>query len=105
MSTKERLSASVDADLLALGHAAVAQGQAANISVWVNGALRRQVEYDRRMQALDAFLSAYEAEHGAITDEDIRSAARKARSGSLVEAKRQKASKPARVTRSLRGAA
>ena len=67
MSGKQRLSASVDADLVEAAHAAVAGGRAENLSAWVNEALRRQVDHDRRMQALDDFLAAYESEHGEIT--------------------------------------
>jgi hypothetical protein len=47
----------------------------------VNDALRLKLEQDRRLQALGAFVAAYEAEHGEITREDIRDAARRARSG------------------------
>src|SRR5262245_48981023 len=84
MSWKQRLSASVDADVLAAALAAVSDGRAANVSAWVNEALHRQVEHDRRMRALDAFLAAYEAEHGTITDDEIREATRRARGRSLV---------------------
>jgi hypothetical protein len=38
---------------------------------------------DRRLQALDDFLAAYEAEHGEITEE-TRDAARRARSRAVV---------------------
>jgi hypothetical protein len=55
---------------------AVAAGRAANVSAWVNEALHRQAEHDRRMQALDAFIDAYEAEHGVITEEEIGAASR-----------------------------
>jgi hypothetical protein len=84
MSSKQRLSASVDAALLAAAHAAVSDGRATNISAWVNEALHRQAEHDRRMQALDQFLSAYEAEHGPITDDEIESASRRSRERALV---------------------
>lgn len=79
MSVKERLSASVDAELLAAGRDAVAAGQVENLSAWVNQALGRQAAHDRRMAALDGFLAAYEAEHGEITDEEMRDAAHRAR--------------------------
>jgi hypothetical protein len=79
MSSKQRLSASVDATALAAAQAAVADGRAANISAWVNEALHRQAEHDRRMKALDDFLLAYEAEHGVITEEEMRLAGRRLR--------------------------
>ena len=79
MKGKQRLSASIDAELLDAAHAAVAEGRAASISAWVNDALLLKEEHDRRMQALDAFLAAYEAEHGEITEVEIDEAVRRAR--------------------------
>jgi hypothetical protein len=49
-----------------------------------NEALHRQAEQERRMQALDEFLSVYETEHAPITDDEIRSASRRARARALV---------------------
>lgn len=84
MSVKQRLSASVDADLLEAGRAAVAAGNAGNLSEWVNAALRRQAEDDRRLQAAREFVAAYEAEHGKITDDEIEEATRRARARAIV---------------------
>jgi Arc/MetJ-type ribon-helix-helix transcriptional regulator len=84
MSTKERLSASVDAELIAAAQEAVARGRAESVSAWVNDALRLKADHDRRLAALDEFLVAYEAEHGEITEHDMRDAARRARAGAVV---------------------
>src|SRR5229473_6769575 len=84
MSAKQRLSASVDADLMAVAQDAVTQGQAESVSAWVNDALRLKADHDRRLRALDDFIAAYEAEHGEITEEEIRDAARRARAGATV---------------------
>ena len=84
MRTRERFSASVDDDLLEAGRRAVASGRAPSLSAWVNDALRRQVEHDRRMTALDEFIAEYEAEHGEITLEEIETASRRARARALV---------------------
>jgi hypothetical protein len=84
MSTKQRLSASVDADLLAAAQQAVSGGRAESISAWVNDALKLKADHDRRLQALDDFLTAYEAEHGQITEDDMRDAARRARERAVV---------------------
>ncbi len=84
MSLKQRLSATVDEDLLNAGHLAVSEGQAENISAWVNEALRMKVESDRRLRALDEFITAYELEHGEITDDEIREIARRVRAGAVV---------------------
>jgi Arc/MetJ-type ribon-helix-helix transcriptional regulator len=84
MSTKQRLSASVDAELLAAAQQAVAEGRAENVSAWVNDALRLKTDHDRRLQALDEFLTAYEAEHGEITEEEMRDATRRARERAII---------------------
>ena len=76
MKSKQRLSASVDADLLRAAEQAVASGRAATVSAWINEALRAKVEHDRRLDAMAAFVAAYEAEHGVITDEEMRQARR-----------------------------
>lgn len=82
--TRERLSATVEADLLEAGRAAVAAGEAESLSAWVNAALRRQAEHDLRMRALSAFIAEYEADHGEITEEEMASAARAMRSRAVV---------------------
>ena len=84
MSSKLRLSASVDADLLAAGREVVAAGRAESISAWVNDALHAQVERDRRLVAMDAFIAAFEAEDGEITDAEMTAAVRAARSRAVV---------------------
>jgi len=84
MSSKGRLSASVDAAVLLAAQAAVKEGRAANISAWVNQALHRQAEHDRRMKALDDFLLVYEGEHGVITEDEIRIAGRRLRARAVV---------------------
>jgi Arc/MetJ-type ribon-helix-helix transcriptional regulator len=84
MSDKQRLSASVDAELVAVAQDAVAGGTAESVSAWVNDALRLKADHDRRLPAMDDFLAAYEAEYGEITDEEMRDAARRARSRAVV---------------------
>jgi hypothetical protein len=81
---KLRLSASVDASLLAAAERAVAEGRAENVSAWVNAAMRRQVEHDLRMRALGDFVAAYESKHGVITDAEIAAATRRARARAVV---------------------
>ncbi len=84
MNGKGRLSASVDAALLAAAQQAVEEGRANSVSAWVNDALRLKVELDQRLQALDAFVAAYEDEHGVITEQEIDEAVRRARSRATV---------------------
>lgn len=99
MSSKQRLSASVDAELVAVAQEAVARGQAESMSAWVNDALRLKAERDRRLQALDEFLGAHEAEHGEITDEEMREAARRARGRAVVVRGKPQARRPGTARR------
>lgn len=62
--------------MLKAGRHAVAEGRAESLSAWVNDALARQAEHDRRMTALGQFIRGFEAEHGVISDEEIRAARR-----------------------------
>jgi Arc/MetJ-type ribon-helix-helix transcriptional regulator len=84
MTPKRRLSATVDAELVEASHTAVETGAAESVSAWVNDALRLKVEHDRRMRALDEFIAAYEAEHGEITEQEMTTAARRARERAVV---------------------
>ena len=79
MSTKQRLSASVDSDLIEAAEDAVARGGAGSVSAWVNDALRLKLAHDRRLDALAAFIAEFEARHGEITEDERRQAARSAR--------------------------
>ena len=95
MSIKQRLSASVDADLIAAAQQAVTSGRAESISAWVNDALKLKADHDRRLQALDDFLAAYEAEHGQITVDEMRDAARRVRERAVVVRGRPAGHEPA----------
>lgn len=106
MNTKQRLSASVDADLLTAAQHAVEAGQAASLSAWVNDALRLKADQERRLAALDEFLADHEATHGAISDQDIDDALHRARSRAVVirsKPQQRRPGKPRTPTR--RGAA
>ena len=81
---KHRLSASVDANLIAAAERAVAEGRAENVSAWVNAAMRRQVEHDQRMRALGDFVARYESKHGLITESEMAAATRRARARAVV---------------------
>jgi len=83
MKGKQRLSASVDAELLRAAEASTKRGRAQTLSSWVNDALRLKVEHDRRLEALSRFIDAYEAEHGEITLDEVERARRAARHRAL----------------------
>jgi Arc/MetJ-type ribon-helix-helix transcriptional regulator len=82
MNSKQRLSASVDAELVAVGQRAVASGRAANLSAWVNEALKLKCEHDRRLAALAELIADFESEHGEISATEITAATRRARARS-----------------------
>jgi Arc/MetJ-type ribon-helix-helix transcriptional regulator len=100
MSNKQRLSASVDADLIAAAEQAVAKGRADSISAWVNEALSLKLAQDRRLEALAAFVEAYEAGHGEITPEEMQLATRNTRARAVpVRGKSRRDKTTARRTR------
>jgi hypothetical protein len=97
---KERLTVTIDADLVAAGNRAVRAGDADSISGWVNDALAEREAKDRRKRALAEAITAYEAEHGVITDEDIAAQRRADREAAIVvRARRPTARKPGRRPR------
>lgn len=79
MKQKQRLSASIDADLIAGVEDAVSRGRVVSVSAWVNEALRLKLAQDRRLEALAVFVADYERHHGEITAGEIAIAARRAR--------------------------
>jgi hypothetical protein len=70
--TKERLTVTVDPELVKAGDRAVRAGLAESLSAWVNAALVHQVQRDAQRRAANEAIAAYEAEFGAITDADVR---------------------------------
>lgn len=84
MTEKRRLSVSVDADLVEAGQETVSVGEAASLSGWVNDALRRQVEHERRLRGVNEFIRSFEAEHGEITEAEMDEVARDMRARAIV---------------------
>lgn len=74
----------VDADLLKAGREAVESGLAESLSAWVNRALMDRVEREKQLAALAVAVSAYEEEHGVITDEEIARQRRLDREAAIV---------------------
>ena len=79
-ATKQRLSASVDAELLVAAESAARRGEVANVSAWVNDAMRLKLDHDRGLAELARVIADFEAEHGEITEGEMEKAARLARS-------------------------
>jgi hypothetical protein len=98
---KERLTVTVDPELVDAGNKAVAAGRAESLSGWVNAALVDRVARDRRLEALSGAIADYEAEFGEITHEEIASLRRSDREGAVVVRGRRRPStgKPERPGR------
>ena len=95
---KERLTVTVDPDLVQAGSDAVAAGRAESLSAWVNLALAERVAKERRLRAMGEAIAAYEAEFGAITADELaaqqradRGSARVVRSAALTATKARRA--------------
>jgi hypothetical protein len=71
MRKKERLTVTVDAELIIAGNRAVKAGRADSLSGWVNEALAEREARDRRLHALAEAVVAYEAEFGTISQEEM----------------------------------
>jgi hypothetical protein len=81
---KARLTVTVDPELLEAAQAAVAEGRAPSLSAWVSSAMAERIAKERRLVALAEAMSAYEAEHGVISDQEMADQARADRAAALV---------------------
>jgi hypothetical protein len=101
---KERLTVTVDPDLIVAGNKAVAEGRADSLSGWVNEALVERAARDRRLEALAGAIADYEAEFGEITAEEMAAVQRADRETAVVVRGRRRRSTD-RSGRPGRGAA
>jgi hypothetical protein len=76
MARKERLTVTVDANLVEAGNQAVAAGRADSLSGWVNLALAEREAKERRLQAMAEAVAEYEAQFGEITPDEMAAQAR-----------------------------
>ena len=96
ITTKTRLTTTVDHDLVRAGLAAVAAGRSKSLSGWVNAALAHQAATDRRLAAMAGAVAAYEAEQGDITPGELARQARADRQHAIVIRGRKRAAASAR---------
>jgi hypothetical protein len=101
---KQRLTVTVDPELVEAGRHAVARGQAGSLSGWVSAALAEQARRDEKLEKLGAAIADYESEFGEITAEDIERRRRTDREEAVVVRGRRspaaRTSRPGRRTRS-----
>ena len=81
---KQRLTVTVDPELIEAGNRAVADGKADSVSGWVSSALAEKVQRDQQLAQLRAAIADYEAEFGQITAEEIAAQQRADREDALV---------------------
>ncbi|MCA1675806.1 MAG: hypothetical protein LC799_27725 [Actinobacteria bacterium] len=74
----------VEPELIAAAHQAVAEGRAESVSGWVNAALTDLAARDRRRRALGEVVAAYEAEFGVISDGELAARERADRESAVV---------------------
>lgn len=73
-SKKQRLTVTVDPELVDAGHRAVEAGEADSVSGWVSAALEDKVRRDRKLRLLAAAVADYEKEFGEITADEPQDA-------------------------------
>ena len=69
--SKERLTVTVDSELIEAATQAVTEGRVASLSGWVNLALAERAAKERRLRALAEAVAAYEDEFGEITAAEL----------------------------------
>ena len=91
---KQRLTVTVDPELVEAGHRAVESGQAESVSGWVSEALEDKILRDRKLALLAAAVAGFEAEFGEITVEEIVAQRRADRQGATVVRGQRQAASP-----------
>ncbi len=81
---KQRLTVTVDPELVDAGNRAVASGAADSLSAWVSAALAEKARRDHQLARLRVAIAGYEAEFGEITAEEILAQERADREDAVV---------------------
>jgi hypothetical protein len=84
MRRKERLTVTVDAELILAGKRAVKAGLAESLSSWANAALAERLASERRLRAMAEAVAAYETEFGPISSAEIAAQQRADEKAALV---------------------
>ena len=95
---KQRVTITVDPELIAAGHDAVDSGRAESLSAWVSDAIEAKLANERRLNLLASAVADYEREFGEITTAEIAAQQRADRATAIVV--RGRRSRPARPTTS-----
>jgi hypothetical protein len=82
--SKERLTVTVDSELIEAANAAVSEGRAESLSGWVNLALAERASKERRLPALAEAVESFEKEFGEITSAELAAQERSDRKSAVV---------------------
>jgi hypothetical protein len=88
--SKERLTVTVDSELVEAANRAVAEKRVGSLSGWVNLALAERAAKEQRLRALAAAIKDYEDEFGEITDSELVTQQRRDRGDAKVVRPRRK---------------
>jgi len=97
---KERLTVTLDPEVIRAGNEAVAAGRAESLSGWVNLAMAERAAKERRLEAMAEALELYEREFGVISEAELAAQERADRTSALVVRPRRR-----KVKRGKRGRA
>src|SRR5206468_1606687 len=89
--SKERVTVTVDSELIEAATQAVMEGRVASLSGWVNLALAERAAKERRLRALAESVAAYEHEFGDITPVELAGQERADRRNSIAVRPRRSA--------------
>lgn len=78
---KKRVTITVDEDILQVAAQAASDGSADSVSSWISEAMVHRHATEQRLAALSHLVAEYEAEHGAITAEELERQAQADRDG------------------------
>lgn len=81
---KQRLTVTVDPELVEAGNQAVASGAAQSLSAWVSTALAEKARRDNQLARMRHVIAEYEAEFGEITAEELAARQRADREDAVV---------------------
>jgi hypothetical protein len=81
---KERLTVTVDAEVLRAGNEAVAAGRAESLSGWVNLAMAELAMKERRLKAMAEAVALYERDFGVMSEAELVAQERSDRRNAIV---------------------
>jgi hypothetical protein len=84
MSTKARMTVTLDQSLFEAAQNAVDEGRSPSLSAWVSRAIAERIDKERRLAALAEAVAAYEAEFGVISEHEIAEQIRADRAAAVV---------------------